>query len=93
MNNQLISNEKFTSIQEAQAGLTKLLEKAKEKGTFYRVMKNNKPLGVLLPDKMWESLVEDLQAFSSKAYLEDIKQARSSEKRYSAEETKKELDI
>lgn len=93
MSVQFINNEDFTSIQEAQAGLSRLLALASKKGKFYRVMKNNKPLGVLIPNRMWGSLLEDLEALSSKAYLEDIKQARLSKKRYSSSEVKKELGI
>ena len=93
MDKQLIANEKFTNIQEAQAGLTRLLKKAARKGNFYRVMKNNEPLGVLIPDKLWLSFLEDLEALSSQRYLESIKKARLSRKRYSAKETKKILGI
>lgn len=89
MSKQLITSQDFTNIQEAQAGLAKLFSLAEKKGKFYRVMKNNKPLGVLIPDKIWESFLEDLEALSSKAYLEDIKKARLSKKRYSAKEVKK----
>lgn len=93
MYKQLITNEEFTSIQEAQAGLTKLLKQAEKKGKFYRVMKNNKPLGVLIPDRIWESLLEDLEALSSRAYIEDIQKARLSKKRYSSDEVKKKLNV
>lgn len=93
MNKQLISNEKFTSIQKAQAGLTRLLQRAAKKGSFYRVMRNNKPLGVLIPDSLWASLLEDLEALSSRAYLESIREARLSKKRYSSQEVKKVLGI
>jgi len=43
---QLSNDEKFTNIQRAQAGLTRLFEDAQETGIFYRVMKNDEPLGV-----------------------------------------------
>jgi len=93
MDKQLIANEEFTSIQEAQAGLTRLLKKAAKKNSFYRVMKNNRALGVLIPDNLWESFLEDLEALSSRAYLEEIKKARFSKKRYSAKEVKKALGV
>lgn len=93
MSLQLISNEEFTSIREAQAGLAKILEKASQKGSFYRVMRNNEPLGVLLPNKTWESLVEDLEAMSSPNYLASIKKSRTSKKRYSAKQVKRTLGI
>ena len=90
---QLINNEKFTNIQEAQAGLTRLLKKADKKSFFYRVMKNNKPLGVLIPNSLWLSFLEDLEALSSRKYLASIKKARLSKKRYSAKEVKKSLEF
>ncbi|MFC1727813.1 hypothetical protein ACFL0Y_04785 [Patescibacteria group bacterium] len=93
MNKQLITSEDFTSIQEAQAGLTRLFNLAKKKGKFYRVMKNNRPLGVLIPDRIWESFLEDLEALSSDAYLNDIKKARLTKKHYSSTEVKKELGL
>ena len=91
MARQIILDEKFTSIQEAQAGLYRLLESAQKAGRFYRVLKNNKPAGVLLPNKTWESLMEDLEALSSKKYIESIRKARASGKRYSSSQIKKKL--
>jgi len=91
--NTLFVQEIFTSIQEAQAGLARLFQIASKKGAFYRVMKNNQPLGVLIPDKLWASFLEDLEALSSKAYLENIKKARMSRKHYSSKQVKKILNI
>lgn len=88
---QLINSEEFTSIQEAQAGLTRLFAQAQEKGYFYRVMKNNKPVGFLVPQRIWESFLEDLEALSSESYQKEIDRARSSKKRYSADEVKESL--
>ena len=73
---QLIRDEKFTNIQKAQAGLTKLFEEARKTMSFYRVMKNDKPLGVLVPNEMWDDFVEDMEAMSSPRYLASIKKAR-----------------
>ena len=39
MLHQLIADEKFTNIQKAQAGLTKLFQDAEDTQSFYRVMK------------------------------------------------------
>lgn len=86
-------DEKFTSIQEAQAGLTKLLTRAEKEDGFYRVLKNNKPVGVLLPNKTWESLLEDLEALGSKKYLTKISKARAEKKTVSSSQVKKELKI
>jgi len=89
MHKQLITDEEFTSIQEAQAGLSRLFDRASKKGNFYRVMRNNKSLGVLIPDNLWESFLEDLEALSSPAYLRSIEEARKSKKLYSAKEVEK----
>lgn len=90
---QLIASEEFTNIQEAQAGLVRLFNKAEVKGNFYRVLRNNKPVGVLVPNRIWESFVEDLQALSSPSYLKMIEKSRGDKKRYSAAEVKKKLKI
>lgn len=93
MSGQIITNEEFTSVKEAQSGLTKLIKSAAKRGAFYRLMRNNKPLGVLIPNEVWENLVEDLEALSSPAYLERIRKARKSKKRYSAKQVKKTLGV
>lgn len=90
---QLINDEKFTNIQKAQAGLTKLFQKADKSGTFYRVLKNDVPLGVLIPNSAWESLTEDFEALSSPNYLRQIAAARREKGGISLEELKKKLKI
>lgn len=91
MTRQLITDEAFTSIQEAQAGLARLFEKAARRGGFYRVLRNNRSLGVLIPDRIWESLIEDFEALSSPGYLKTIEKARKSRRRYTSKEVKKKL--
>lgn len=90
---QLINDEKFTNIQRAQAGLTRLFEDAQESGSFYRVMKNDEPLGVLVPDNVWQALVEDLEAMSSPNYRALIAKSRKDKKRVSSKEVKKMLEV
>ena len=89
MNTQLITQEDFASVQEAQAGITKLFKKASNKGKFVRIIRNQKPLGVLVPNNVWESLLEDFEASLSFKYRKDIEESRRSKKRYSSEEVKK----
>lgn len=95
MSLQLIAMEDFASVQEAQAGITKLFTKAKNKGKFVRVMRNQEPLGVLIPNNLWESLLEDLEALSSPNYLKSIEESRRSDrsKDISSVEMKKLLGI
>jgi len=85
--------EDFASVQEAQAGITKLFTKAKNKGKFVRVMRNQEPLGVLIPNNLWESLLEDLEALSSPNYLKSIEESRRDKKRYSSSEVKRMFGI
>jgi PHD/YefM family antitoxin component YafN of YafNO toxin-antitoxin module len=90
---QLISNEDFTSIQKAQAGLSKVFEKADKDGKFVRVMRNNQPLGVLVPNRVWEAFLEDLEALSSENYLERIAKSRSAKRTYTSNQVKKILKL
>lgn len=90
---QLINDEKFTNIQRAQSGLTSLFLQAQKTMSFFRVMKNDQPVGVLLPTNLWESLVEDIEALSSSNYRLRIIQARKSNKRYGASEVKQKLGL
>lgn len=90
---QLISLEKFTSIQQAQAGLTKLFKKAAKEGTFYRVLNNNKPLGVLVPNEVWEDFLEDMEASASENFKTSIAAARQEKERYSLDEVMKDLGL
>jgi len=77
---QLINDEKFTNIQKAQAGLTKLFAAASKSASFYTVLKNDEPLGAIVPRKMWESLLEDLEALSSPNYRKFIAESRASKR-------------
>lgn len=93
---QLINDEKFTNVQTAQAGITKLFTKASRGNHFYRVMKNDTPLGVLIPNDLWEDLTEDLEMLSSPTYLKIIKEARDDVQKgavYNLEEVKKQLGL
>ena len=91
--NQLITYEDFTSIQELQAGATRLFLAAAKKNKFYRVMRNKIPLGVLIPNNLWDSLLEDFEAMSSPRYLKRIALARKSKNFISSAEAKKRLGI
>lgn len=90
---QLINDEKFTNIQQAQAGLTRLFMRAESTSSFYRVLKNDKSLGVLLPEKMWLSLIEDFEALSSPTYRKRIEKARKEKRIISSTEIKKRFKI
>lgn len=85
MTRQLVADEKFTNIQKAQAGLTRLFIEAERGGNFYTVLRNDEALGVLIPKEMWRSLIEDLEALSSSSFRKKIARSRSSKKRVKAE--------
>jgi len=91
--NQLITQEDFTSVQEVQAGTTRLFAKAAKRGKFYRVMRNKQALGVIIPNNLWDSFLEDVEAMSSPRYLKRIAQARKSKKFISSAEAKRRLGI
>lgn len=85
---QLINDQKFTNIQTAQAGLSKLFTSAEKTNSFYTVLRNDEQMGVLVPRRMWQSLIEDLEAMSSPNYRKRIAESRKS-KRISAAEIRK----
>jgi len=90
---QLITNEDFASVQKVQAGVTKILKKAEKDGKFVRVMRNNEPVGVLVPNNVWDSFIEDLEAMSSPNYLKRIAKSRADKKTYTLEEVKKQIGL
>lgn len=53
----------------------------------------NKPLGVLVPEKIWKSLVEDMEALSSLSYRARIVKARLEKTTISSSKVKKLLFI
>ncbi|MBI3103525.1 hypothetical protein HYZ05_01160 [Candidatus Daviesbacteria bacterium] len=61
---QLIADEEFISIQQAQAGLTKIIKEAERKGKILRIMRNNESLGVLIPNKIFLKFVKLLESLS-----------------------------
>lgn len=91
--NQLITQEDFTSVQEVQAGTTRLFAKAAKRGKFYRVMRNRQSLGVMIPNNVWETLLEDWEAMNSANYKKEIAIARKSKIFISAKAIEKELGL
>lgn len=62
---QLIIDEIFVSVQEAQAGLTKIIKEAEKKRKIIRVMRNSESLGVIIPNKMFLKFIKLLETLSS----------------------------
>jgi PHD/YefM family antitoxin component YafN of YafNO toxin-antitoxin module len=71
----LLTNQKFVSVAELQAGTAKLLALAEKQRSFYKVMKNNKPIGTLVPENVWNALITQLHLLSSKEFVKDINKA------------------
>lgn len=95
MQSQIILQESFTNVQQAQAGLTKLFRQAAKKKQFLRVMRNDEALGVLIPDDLWLDWLEDMEALKSEAFQQRIKSAReeSTDDLVSTEQVKAKLGL
>lgn len=78
---QLLSAQKIISTKHFQTKFASVVKEAEKNGDYYNVVRNSESIGVFLPTRMWESLLEDMEALSSPNYLKKIAQAR--------EETKK----
>lgn len=88
MSPKILTREKFTSVQKVQAGVTKLLQSAESEGSYYRVMRNNQPVGVLLPNEVWDDFLEDIEAISSPSFLASLEEARNSKVIYTSKQVK-----
>lgn len=90
----ILLRQKFANVQTVQAGVTKLFEEARKTDSFYQILRNgNEPLGILMPQEMWEDWLEDQEALASDNYKKKIAQARKETKTYSSIEIKKRLGI
>lgn len=89
----MLLNEDFTSVQKVQAGVSRILKNAERAGKFVRILRNNEPVGILIPNNVWESYLEALEALSSERYLKRIAKSRADKVRYSSVQVKKMLGI
>ena len=72
---ELLTNQKYVSVAELQAGSAKLLALAEKSRSHYKVMKNNKPVGTLVPENVWAAMITQLRLLSSKDIIAKIKKA------------------
>lgn len=95
MQSQIILQESFTNVQQAQAGLTKLFRQAEKNKQFFRVMRNDEALGVLIPDSLWLDWLEDIEALKSEAFRERVSAARKESSRdlVTSKQLKKQLGL
>jgi len=95
MQSQIILQESFTNVQQAQAGLTKLFRQAEKNKQFFRVMRNDEALGVLIPDSLWLDWLEDIEALKSESFKQRVSTARgeSSHDLVTSSQLKKQLGI
>jgi PHD/YefM family antitoxin component YafN of YafNO toxin-antitoxin module len=94
MDTSLLRRQKFTNVQTVQAGVSKLFEKASQEGSFYQVLRNgDEPLGILIPQQVWEDWLEDEEAQASNKYRERIAVSRKDTTRVTSTDTKKRLGV
>ncbi len=95
MQTQIILQESFTNVQQAQAGLTKLFRQAEKNRQFFRVMRNDEALGVLIPDSLWLDWLEDIEALKSESLKQRVSTARGESSRdlVTSKQLKKQLGL
>jgi len=77
---QLLTAQKIISTKQFQSKFAQAVREAEKSGEYYNVVKNSKSIGVFMPKKFWESLMEDLEALSSPNYLKKIEESRKAAK-------------
>ena len=77
----LLTSQEIISTKHFQSQFASAVKNAKKKGKYYNVVRNSESIGVFLPKKMWESLLEDLEALNSPKYLKEIAEARAQHKK------------
>jgi PHD/YefM family antitoxin component YafN of YafNO toxin-antitoxin module len=78
---QLLSAQKIISTRQFQSQFAAMVKRAAKDKNYYSVVRNGNSVGVFVPQQMWESLIEDMEALSSPRYLADIAEAREQIKR------------
>lgn len=73
---QLLKSQKIVSTRQFQSHFATLANDANKKKNYYNVVRNGSSVGIFLPLRLWESLLEDLEALHSPSYLNKIKTAR-----------------
>ena len=72
----LLQAQKIISTRHFQSQFASMVKKARLEGSYYNVVRNSESVGVFIPKEMWEDLLEDMEAWSSKRYLRDIRESR-----------------
>ncbi len=78
---QLLTSQKIISTKRFQSQFASVVKKAKENGNYYNVVRNSESIGVFLPIKLWESLLEDFEALTSPSFLAKIAKSREEHKK------------
>ncbi len=81
MSLKLLRSQKIISTRQFQSQFAQMIKEAKKQGVYYNVVKNGESVGVFLPTRFWESLLEDMEAMSSPRYLKSIKESREQAER------------
>ncbi len=94
MDTSILRRQKFTNVQTVQAGVAKLFEEAKKTGSFYQVLRNgDEPLGILMPQQVWEDWLEDQDAQNSESYKKRIAKARKEKGGISLEKIEQQIGL
>ena len=78
---QLLTAQKIISTKHFQSKFASVVKEAEKNGKYYNVVRNSESIGVFLPKRMWESLLEDLEALTSPNYLRKIAKSREEYKK------------
>jgi len=77
---QLLTSQRIISTKQFQSKFAQAVRDAEKNGEYYNVVRNSKSVGIFMPQKLWDSLMEDLEALSSPKYLKKIAQSRKEAK-------------
>ncbi len=72
----LLQAQKIISTRHFQSQFASVVKKARSEGNYYNVVRNSESVGVFIPKEMWDDLLEDMEALSSKRYFQDIQESR-----------------
>jgi PHD/YefM family antitoxin component YafN of YafNO toxin-antitoxin module len=69
---QLLKSQKIISTKHFQSQFASVAREAAKNKKFYNIVRNSESIGVFLPKRIWESLLEDIEALNSPKYLKAI---------------------
>lgn len=76
----LLTAQTIVSTKNFQSQFATMVKDAQEKQKYYSITRSGESVGVFLPQKLWEDLLEDLEALHSPHFSAKIKQSRKQAK-------------